>query len=122
MASSGYARNIVGPGVGDNPQRAVVAFGAITGTTAATANTALTLTRDQYALRVINTTDVDLVLTIRRLGSVAADAVDLDLFRAGTAEIRDGLANFDKIPSGAIIGVYRRSGAPTSGELLVSAW
>ena len=122
MASSDHLSNLVGAGAGDTPQFAALAFGAITGTTAATANTILTLTRDQMSLKVVNSTDVDLIVTSQIPSATTAAAVAIDIFKAGTTTIMDLTTNNRKLTSGAILGVYRRSGAPTTNEIIVSTY
>lgn len=123
MSSSGYRSNLLGAGTGDSPQWAAVAFGGFAAAlTTATAVTVLTLTRDQYRLKIANTTNVDMVVTIRLPGSLAATNVDLDSYATLTTTIEDLGADLRKAQTGLIIGAYARLGvAPASGDVKVSA-
>jgi len=112
LSSTGYKQS-VSPIGGGSPQISALAFGSVTGTTPATANTVLTATRERVILVVENTTDADLVLTV--------DGDDLFVIRTASAKVIDLGCNGLKINLGEVIGVYRRSGAPTSGEILVQA-
>lgn len=94
------------------PDSGALAFGAITGTNAATANTVVTTTTTRGILEVINASDADVVLTL--------DNVSLNLIvRAGQAKIYDLQQANVRINGGHALGVYRRSGAPTTNEVII---
>lgn len=118
MGSSNYSKPLVTPGTGiaaaTAPDSGALAFGAITGTTAATANTVVTTTTERGLLECMNTTNSDLVLTVAGVTSNL-------ILRAGTAKIYDLQQSLRRIDGGVVVGVYLRPGgaALASGELIV---
>lgn len=94
------------------PDSGALGFAAITGTTAGTANTVLTTTSERLLLEAMNTTDADLKLVV--------GGVDTNLIlRAGQSKIYDLHGALSLINGATVVAVYRRSGAPTSGECIV---
>lgn len=111
-----YLQNIFNSGQSTvAPQWAALAFGAITGTSIATGNLIITTTADRLLLIAENTTDKDIILTV---GGTTGQ--DIKPFRAGTSQIIDLGADYKKIFTGTELRVYQRSGAPTSGEFLLT--
>lgn len=95
------------------PDSGALAFGALAAaTTAATAVTATTATDNRALLEVMNTTDVDVILT------VAGVSTNL-IIRAGQGKIYDLGPAMKRIDAGSVVGVYRRAAAPASGEVIV---
>lgn len=96
------------------PQRGSLGFAAITGTTPATANTLVTLSyQRQYAI-FENPSNADVVITV--------DGADFIVLRAGVNHSLPLIANGYRLDAGQVIGVYQRSGAPSSGEVLVQVF
>lgn len=116
MSSATYNKPLVTDGTGVAPLTApdsgVLAFGAVTGTSAATANTVVTATDNRGLLEVINASDADVVLT--------CNGVSTNLIvKAGTARMYDLQSALRRIDAGSAIGVYRRSTALTTNEVIV---
>ena len=90
-----------------------VAFGTVTHTTAATADTIATLTADRRLLLFMNSLDKDCIITIDGVAKYALPA-----FYSFTLDLgSDALA----MASGTVIGIYYRGVAPTVGNISVSA-
>lgn len=116
--------NMLGAGTGDRPQIAAVAFGGFAAAlTTATAADILTLGRDGLRLKVVNTCNVDMVVTLRLPGQASASNVDLDAYTTATATMEDLATNYRKLPSGTVLAAYARLGvAPASGEVRLSVY
>lgn len=99
---------------GKAPQSGVLAFGAITATTAAGANALFTTSSTRYIVEIRNETDVDLVITV--------DNVDFYIIPATQVQTLDFGSALMILDKGRVVGVYRRSGAPTTNELIVQAF
>lgn len=94
------------------PNRGELAFGAVTGTTAGTANTVLTTTMDSVQVSFENTTDVQLIIT--------RGGVDFKRVPAGNFRVFDLKGNGVGFAP-VVWGVYRAAGAPASGVIEVVA-
>lgn len=99
---------------GKAPQSGILAFGAITATTAAGANALFTTSSTRYILEVRNETDADLILTV--------DNVDFYIIPAAQTQTLDFGSALMILDKGRAVGVYRRAGAPTTNELIVQAF
>lgn len=93
------------------PESSELAFGAITGTSAGTANAVLTLVNDAVNIGFENTTDVQLVVTL--------DGVQKKRVPAGSFRVFDLGTNGSRLAAGTVVGVFRAAGAPTSGTFEV---
>jgi len=93
MSSTGYAQSVLTKDGTLGPQIAVAAFGAVTGTTPATANTLLTITRDRGILAIENTLDADVYLTVNGVALVLVRTATARIYdlRAGLLELKLGL-------------------------------
>jgi hypothetical protein len=89
------------------PERGHLAFGAITGNSAGTANTVLTLAKDATVIAVENWSDKPLMLT--RAG------VDWKIIPADQFRVFDLKANHVARAAATVLGVYQLDGAPTRG-------
>lgn len=94
------------------PDVGALGFAAVTGTTAGTANTVTTTTKERRALWYDNAMDADVVLTV---GGITTNLI-IKASRNGVLDLQSALVG---IGAAQVIGVYRRSGAPTSGEILL---
>lgn len=91
----------------------VVAFGSVTGTSTGTANTLLTLSGKRRVVTCSSNLNADMVLTYNAANWLylpAGQSVSVDLGASGL--------NF---ADAKVIGVFRNSGAATSGNIACSA-
>lgn len=94
------------------PDGGFLAFGSISGTTASTANAVVTTTAERSVLDITNSTDVDIKLVV--------GGVDTNLIlKAGASRLFDLQSALRRIDGGTVIGVYRRSTGPASGEVVI---
>ena len=95
------------------PQFGEVAFGTVTHTTAATADTILTLTGPRRILLVTNSLDKEVYLTwagVKKFYLPALGAISID-FGTNSLQANDAV----------VIGVYHLGVAPTVGRIAISA-
>jgi len=96
-----------------DPQFASLAFGAVTGTSAGTANTILTLNADRSILQVINNLDANVGITYK-----GVQKWELPSY---SSFVLDFATNGLKMDSAAVIGVFYLVGAPTGGTINATA-
>lgn len=93
------------------PQYATLGFAAITGTSAGTANTIITLNADRSILQVLNSLNTDVSLTY--------NGVEYWRLEANDSFIVDFRSNGLKVVSGRIIGIFYNT-VPTAGTIRVT--
>lgn len=103
----------IGPTKEFSPQAAQLAYGSISGTNAATANTLLTLSRYARLLIIKNDTDVTMGVTY--------NASTIWYLTAGASLVIDGAISGLSFNGGRVIGVHRDGSAPNSGRVQVVA-
>ena len=99
-----------------SPQSGGLLAASVTATTAATANTLLTLTRQATMIRIPSDLNNPVMVTISTSGT-AAGAVDTQYLPSGASAVLDVASDKMFIPVGSVVGVYYTGSAPSSGRI-----
>lgn len=95
------------------PQYAELAFGSVTATTAGTATTISTLTRDRRAIVIVSNLNTEVMVTFG-----GADFVHIPASGTVALDLGSNALSFAK---DVILGVYHRGVAPASGRIGITA-
>lgn len=99
------------------PSLLVLAGTAVTATTAATAISIGTLTRNYRLLAIMSSCASPVVVT---LGPTLATGIAMFQLETGNAVVVDGDMNGLRFSKGLVLGAYNTAGAPASGTLRVT--